>query len=347
MKAAVFHGCKDVRIEDIPARRPLPGEVTVRIEACGICGTDIHIFEGAEGAAKTVPPLVLGHEFSGVIWETGDPTGDLKPGDRVCIDPNDMCGGCYYCRRGMAHFCENMTGIGTTINGGFAEYCTVRRKQVYKMSDSLSFEEGAMTEPLACCLHGMDLVGLKQGQTVMILGGGTIGQIMLQLAKISGASAVILSEPVAAKRLLAAESGADIVVDPLKDDVEGVLRSHGIKAVDAVIECVGRTNTMTDAVRFAGKGGTVMLFGLTDPGAEIPLKPFDIFKKEISIKASFINPYTQGRALALLESGKIDVKRLIAARIGLEELPGALESTAKSAGGKIIVTPQQPPVTVR
>ena len=339
MKAAVFFGKHDIRVAEIEARRPAAGEVMVRVRACGVCGTDIHIFEGAEGAAKTVPPTVLGHEFSGIVQEVGAGVNTVKTGDRVCVDPNDMCGTCSYCRDGKSHFCSDMVGIGTTVDGGFAEFCTVREKQVYKIPDHLSFAEAAMAEPLACCLHGMDLTGVRPGHTVLIIGGGTIGQIMLQLARLSGAATVILAEPVAAKRELALRLGADVVLDPTSTDLDDVLKEHALKTVDAAIECVGSTTTMSYTIDHTGPGGTAMLFGLTDPAAKIELLPFDIFKREIAIKASFINPYTQARAVSLISSGKIDIRSLISNEIQLEDLGGLLREQQYRGKGKIIVVP--------
>lgn len=339
MKAAVFHGKNDLRVEDVERLLPRTNEVTIKVEACGVCGTDLHIYEGAEGAAKCEPPTILGHEFSGIVYETGSNVKSVKPGDRVCVDPNDMCGGCYYCKIGMAHFCENMSGIGTTVDGGFAEYCTVREKQVYSIRESLSFEEGAMAEPIACCLHGMDLTSVKTGDTVMVIGGGTIGLIMLQLAKLSGASTLIVVEPVNEKRYMAQKLGADITINPLNQNVYEVLNSFNIKSVDAAIECVGLKNTMEDAIKYVGKGGTAMLFGLTNPTCEIPLMPFDVFKREITIKASFINPYTQKRAISLLESGKVNVRELITDHISLCDINRVFEDSTYRKRGKIIIRP--------
>lgn len=338
MRAAVFHGKNDIRVEEVKQPVPGPGEVVIKVKACGVCGTDMHIYEGAEGAATCNPPTILGHEFSGVVSETGPDVTDLKVGDRVCIDPNDTCGRCYYCKIGKAHFCENMVGIGTTTDGGFAEYCVVREKQAYRFGSHLSFEEAAMAEPVACCLHGMDLTQVKPGQTVMIIGGGTIGLIMLQLAKLSGASTLIVLEPVASKRELAKKLGADVAVDPLSQDVKEVLNSYSIKSVDATIECVGLKSTMEDAIRYVSKGGTAMLFGLTNPSCEIPLKPFDVFRREITIKSSFINPYTQARAVSLIESGKINVNELITDRLNLKDITKVFGQDFKTSG-KIVINP--------
>ena len=339
MRAAVFHGKGSMAVEERASRRPSTGEVVVRVRACGVCGTDVHIFEGAEGAAKTTPPTVLGHEFSGVVSDVGSGVRGIGVGDRVCVDPNDTCGECRPCRQGKAHFCENMVGIGTTADGGFAEFCTVREKQVHRIPDSLSFAEAAMAEPLACCLHGMDLTGVKPGQTVLVVGGGTIGLLMLQLARLSGAATLILAEPVAARRETGRRLGADAAFDPLTEDLDEILRDLSVASIDAAIECVGTTGTMRYAIDHTGQGGTAMLFGLTHPDAVMEVRPFDIFRREISIKASFINPYTQGRAVELLSHGKVDVKSLITDEVPLEEIRTIFETRKYAGRGKIIVTP--------
>lgn len=339
MKAAVFYGKEEIRVESIPDFTPKAGEVMIRVKACGVCGTDMHIYEGAEGAAKTTPPTILGHEFSGEVYAIGPDVTSVKAGDRVCIDPNDMCGECWYCRIGKGHFCENMVGIGTTTNGGFAEYCVVREKQIYKIPDNLSYEEAAFAEPLACCLHGLDMIQLCPGQTVLIIGGGTIGLIMLQLVKLSGTARIILAEPIAAKRKKAKTLGADIVIDPLKVNLHEIMEKHSIYTIDASIECVGNVKTMQYAIDHTGKGGTVMLFGLTAPGDRMEILPFELFKNELSVKASFINPYTQTRAIALLGQRKIDVKSLITDIVPLEDINDIFEKQAYRGRGKIIVRP--------
>ncbi len=339
MKASVFYGKHDLRVLETETPKPRYGEVVIRVKACGICGTDIHIFEGDEGCAPTPTGTVLGHEFAGVVTEIGDGVTDIKIGDRVCVDPNKLCNECYYCKSGIGHFCENMIGIGTTVNGGFAEYCVVPQSQIYKVSAGTTFEQAAMTEPVACCLHGIDMCDISVGDTVLVMGGGMIGLIMLQLAKLKGAAKLIISEPVAEKREHAKVLGADICIDPINEDIAKVLAENGIERINTVIECVGRPDTMEQAIALAGKKSIVMFFGLTKPNEEIRLKPFEIFKKEIVIKSSFINPYTQKRALDLIASGKIDVSSMIYKKISLEELSEVLSDKALRAQGKFIVTP--------
>ncbi len=342
MKAAVYKGHGRMDVDEVPTPQPGAREILVRVQACGICGTDVHIFEGAEGAAATVPPVILGHEFSGVVEQVGAEVRGIRVGDRVSVDPNTLCGCCSFCKAGLGHFCEQMIGYGTTTDGGFAQYCVVPYQQAYRLADHISFEEGALCEPVACCLHGIDLCEIKAGSTVMVIGGGTIGLIMVQLAKISGASKVILIEPVTEKRALGLKVGADWAIDPQHEDVEALLKEQKIDRIEAVIECVGLKRTMLDAIKYAGKKSVVMFFGLGNPDDEIPVKPFELFKKEITLKASFINPYTQARAVELINSGRIDVKSLVTQSISLEELREALARPEKRRGCKTVVNPWQP-----
>ena len=269
MKSAVFYGKHDLRVEEHPMPEVGPHDVLIQVEACGVCGTDVHIYEGDKGAAEVTPPTILGHEFSGVIREVGSEVKKYKAGDRVCIDPNCYCGACDPCRNGVAHFCENMMGYGTTVNGGFAEYCAVDERQVYLLGENTTFEQGAMAEPVACCLHGIDMCEIQPGQQVVIIGGGMIGLLMLQLAKLAGAAKVALLEPVENKREVGRKLGADVCIDPVKEDVKERLAENGMDWVNVVIECVGRPSTIEQAIEIAGNKAVVMMFGLTKPDEEI------------------------------------------------------------------------------
>lgn len=335
MKAAVFYGKGDMRVMDVPTPEPKRGEVLIEIKACGVCGTDVHIFEGDKGAAEVTPPVILGHEFSGVVVKTGEGVTSLEKGDRVCVDPNVLCGECRFCLYGIGHFCENMTGIGTTTDGGFAQFVCVPHKQAYKIADTTSFEQGAMAEPLACCLHGADMCEIKPGSTVAVIGGGMIGLIMLQLAKLSGVAKLIMLEPVESKRAQAVKLGADFAYDPTAGDIHTVLAAQG--QIDTVIECVGKGETVKLAIAIAGRKSVVMIFGLTAPDEEVAIRPFELFKKEIVLKASFINPYTMGRAVALIDSKKIDVDSMVNPPISFEELPEVLGNAETRKKGKYIV----------
>lgn len=341
MKAAVFAGKHDLQIRELPMPRVGEKAVLIKVHACGICGTDVHIFEGDEGAAQTPPETVLGHEFSGEVVQVGDKVTRVKPGDRVCVDPNQLCNSCDYCREGIGHFCENMVGIGTTVDGGFAEYCAVPESQVYPFPETVSYEAAAMTEPVACCLHGIDMCDISCGDTVAVIGGGMIGQIMLQLAKLRGAAKLILIEPVEEKRVMAQSLGADITIDPVAEDVKAVLEEKGAGRIHTVIECVGKPATMAQAIAIAGKKSTVMMFGLTKPEETVAVKPFELFKKEIVLKASFINPYTQGRALDLIVSGKVNVTAMVDRVESLAQLPEILAKGSLRQKGKVIICPDK------
>ena len=341
MRSAVFYGKHDLRVEEHEVPAVGPHDVLIQVKACGVCGTDVHIYEGDKGAAEVTPPTILGHEFAGIISEVGSQVKNYKPGDRVCIDPNCYCGACDPCRNGVAHYCENMIGYGTTVDGGFAEYCSVDERQVYLLGENTTFEQGAMAEPVACCLHGIDMCEIQPGHQVVVIGGGMIGLLMLQLAKLAGAAKVALLEPVENKREVGKKLGADICIDPMREDVKSRLAECGMNWVNVVIECVGRPSTIEQAIDIAGNKAVVMMFGLTKPDVQIAVKPFQIFQKELVLKASYINPYTQRRALDLINSGRLDVSSMVYEVCGLNELEDVLSRPEIRANGKYIISPEK------
>ncbi|SFC88138.1 zinc-dependent alcohol dehydrogenase family protein [Clostridium uliginosum] len=339
MKSAVFYGKHEMKIKEVELPIVGPDDVLVKVKACGVCGTDVHIYEGDKGAAEVTPPTILGHEFAGIVAKVGKNVTKYKEGDRVCVDPNCYCGNCKYCRSGIAHYCTDMIGYGTTMNGGFAEYCSVNQKQIYPIGDNTTFEKGAMAEPVACCLHGIDMCNIHPGSNVVIIGGGMIGLLMMQLSKLSGATKVALLEPVEKKRETAMKLGADFCIDPIKEDVKAKLKENGMTWVNVVIECVGRPSTIEQAIDIAGNKAVVMMFGLTKPDETISLKPFEIFQKEIELKASYINPYTHKRAIELIDSARLDVSSMIYEVCGLEKLEDILSKPELRANGKYIIAP--------
>ncbi len=340
MKSAIYYKKQDLRLEELKNDVLKDGEVMIHVKASGICGTDVHIYHGAKGSADVTKPTVLGHEYSGIITEVGPNVQNFKVGDRVCIDPNQYCGSCTPCRNGLTHYCENMVIYGITVDGGFKEYCAVNEKAVYKLGDNTSYEEGAMVEPVACCVHGIDMCNIKHGDKVAIIGGGMIGLIMLQLAKLAGASTLVMIEPVESKRQIAKQMGADLCIDPINENIKEVLEKNNIK-LNTVIECVGKTNTIETAIDICGNKGLVMMFGLTGPDDEIKVKPFEIFKKELILTSSFINPLTHQRALDLIDSKKLDVSSMIHDIIALSELEEVLNSPEKRSLGKFLVNPSK------
>ena len=337
MKANYFigNGAFEVREAGIPHAGP--GEVVIKNMVCGVCGTDVHIKNGEPGSADVNPPVVLGHEYAGEVVEVGEGVASLKPGDHVTVDPNIYCGQCVYCRNGKKQLCETMQAVGVTRDGGFAQYSLVPEAQAFKLADSVPYEAGAMAEPLACCIHGIDLAAVKPGQTVCVVGGGAIGLIMLQLAKLSGAAELILSEPNEKRRQAAMQLGATRTVNPL--DKEEYAQAKA--AADVVIECVGNNPAVQSAFDFAKKGATLVLFSVPKPEAQFPLPLFDVYKKELTIKGSFVNPDTHDRAVALINAGKVDFGPIITHRYPLAELPEAIQAQSGSESIKVVVLPQE------
>lgn len=322
MKAAVFYAPGDLRIEQRPDPQPGPGEVVVRVAACGICGTDRHIHHGE---FHTDRGTIIGHEYAGQVVAVGPGVRDLTVGDRVAIDPNMPCGMCRSCRRGRVHLCEYLTALGVNMDGGFAELSRVPQAQCYRLPASVSDLAGAMTEPLACCLRGIDRADIVPGDTVAVIGGGAIGQILAQLARLNGAARLVLSDPLAARRKMALSLGVDAVVDPTQEDplAPGGALEGG---ADVVIEAVGARVTTQQAVAWATPGATILWFGVTPPGQTIPVEPNEIFEKELTIKGARINPFTHLRAVDLLASGQLRVEPLITRKISLDELPAVLDA---------------------
>lgn len=341
MKGAYFLGALEPQkfeIRDLDYKELGSNDVLVKNKACGVCGTDVHIYLGEKGSAEITPPVVLGHEYSGIVEEIGKDVHTLKVGDHVCIDPNIYCNECVPCRMGKKQNCENLKALGVTRNGGFAEYSIVPATQCFKINPNIPFEWAAMAEPLACVLHGIDLANIKPGQSVLIIGGGAIGLLMAQVAKLSGASPVIVSEPVAKRREIALEVGVDGVVDPFGEDIEEALeRLSGHKKANVVIECIGKPATIRQAFDLAGFSANIILFGVPSPQATVELPLFDVYKKELHISGSMINPDTHQRAVNLINSGKIKIEPLITHRFSLNHLEEAIQSQMGTDSLKVIV----------
>lgn len=337
MKAARFYEKGKLVIDEVPVKEPGDHDVVIKIRYCGVCGTDVHIFGGEKGSAEVHPPVILGHELSGDVDRVGKGVTRFKKGDRVSADPNSYCGKCYFCANGKKHLCTDMKGLGTAVDGGFAEYVTVPEETVYPIAEGVSYEAAAMTEPISCCLHGFDMTDVRMGDTVMIVGTGNIGLIMVQLARHAGADKIIAVEPNPVRREKAIHMGADFGIDPLKDDTAKILAEHGIVNIDKVIDCAGRTSTAEYSVEFAGKGATVMLFGLTGPDDVMGLKPFMVFQKELTIKGSFVNPDTFERAGRLIGSGIIRTEEIISDIIDLDDIQRVFEERLYAKDGKVLI----------
>lgn len=286
------------------------------------------------------PPVVLGHEFAGVVAKVGEEVTSFKPGDHVAMDPNMYCGQCVPCRVGKKQECEHLFALGVNVNGGFAEYAVCPETQCFKVREDISFDEAAMAEPLACVIHGIDQAQIRPGQVVLVIGGGTIGLMMVQMARICGASTVILSEPVKMRRKIGMEVGADATIDPIHEDVpQKIWEICGRKGADVVIECVGKPFAVEQAFKAAGFAATILLFSVPGVDATVPLPLFDVYKKELKIVGSMINPDTHQRAVDLINSGRLQLKKLITHTYDLEHMDEAIHMQMSAESIKVVVHP--------
>jgi 2-desacetyl-2-hydroxyethyl bacteriochlorophyllide A dehydrogenase len=339
MKGSYFLGNSRFEVREMTLPDLGDNDILVKNMVCGVCGTDIHIYHGEPGSADVNPPVVLGHEYSGRVDKVGSAVTAFHPGDKITVDPNIYCGVCRFCRDGKKQLCESMSAIGVTRDGGFAEYSVIPASQAFLLDPELAYETGAMAEPLACAIHGIDLAGIRHGDSVLVIGGGAIGLLMVQLAKLAGAAHVVLSEPVEIRRKVAESLGADASFDPITQDPAGQFAAITGKAgADIVIECVGKTVATKQAFDCAAKGATLLLFSVPSVDATFELPLFDVFKKELTIKGSFVNPDTHARAVALLNSGKISVAPLITHRYGIDELEQAIKMQMSAESIKVVVT---------
>ena len=337
MKASRFLGNKTFAVADLPTPHAGPGELVLRNQVCGVCGTDVHIYHGEPGSADVNPPVVLGHEYSGEVVEVGEGVTGFAVGDHVTVDPNIYCGHCAYCQNGKKQLCPSMEAIGVTRDGGFAQYSRIPASQAFKLEPTVPWEAAAMAEPLACCLHGIDLAGIQVGDKVCVVGGGAIGLLMVQLAKLSGASQIVLSEPNEKRRQVGLQVGANAALDPTRPDAQEAFAQVLDGGANVVIECVGNVSAVKSAFQFAGKGATVLLFSVPKVDATFDLPLFDVYKKELTIKGSFVNPDTHARAVALINSGKVDFGPIITHRFPLDQLPEAIAMQMSDASIKVVV----------
>lgn len=340
MKASRFLGNKTFAVTDLPTPHAGPGELVLRNQVCGVCGTDVHIYHGEPGSADVNPPVVLGHEYSGEVVEVGEGVTGFAVGDHVTVDPNIYCGHCAYCQNGKKQLCPSMEAIGVTRDGGFAQYSLIPAAQAFKLEPTVPWEAAAMAEPLACCLHGIDLAGIQVGDKVCVVGGGAIGLLMVQLAKLSGASQIVLSEPNEKRRQVGLQLGANAAIDPTRPDAQEAFAQVLGGGANVVIECVGNVPAVKSAFQFAGKGATVLLFSVPKVDATFDLPLFDVYKKELTIKGSFVNPDTHARAVALINSGKVDFDPIITHRFTLDQLPEAIAMQMSDASIKVVVEAQ-------
>ncbi|TSA23176.1 alcohol dehydrogenase [bacterium] len=336
MKVALFEKPHQLKVTHKDLRKLNEDEVLVKVTACGVCGTDLHI---VEGSSRSSPPVVLGHEYAGIITDVGNEPNGFAPGDHVAVDPNIACGTCFYCRRGDVHLCKNLRALGVDIDGGMAEFCIVPSSQLYRLPSTLTLEQAAFIEPLSCAVHGIDRAQIRAGDTVVILGGGTVGLLMLQLATISGASRVIVVEPVEWKRGIATRIGAFEVLDPTVVKVFECIMDLTGEGADVVIECAGRPETTSLSLTLARRGGTVEWFGVCPLGATVQVEPNSVYFKELTIVGSYVNPHTFDRSIALIAANKISFRDFVIDKFPLDRVHEALKSLAEGKTIKSLIVP--------
>jgi len=335
--SAVFDGPGAIRLAESDLAGPAAGEVVIEVAACGVCGTDRSIFRG-EYAVDS--PVVLGHEYAGTVIEVGEGVDTFAAGDRICVDPNITCGSCAYCRRGITHLCSALRPLGISRDGGFGRFSHVPARYAYRLPDHVPFEEGALVEPVACCLRGIQQAELSVGDSAVILGAGPIGSILLLLALGAGATRLAVIEPDPGRRARAADLGADVVCDPV-DAVEAILDWSGGLGADVAIEASGRTVGAELALRLVRRGGRVVWFGVYPEREVLEISPYLVNENELTVRGSFNNPFTHQAALAVVGAGRLKLHELISDRIPLTDLAHALSPESRPSG-KVIVDPSLP-----
>jgi D-arabinitol dehydrogenase (NADP+) len=338
MKAIVYDSPRNFSYRDIADPRVSADEVLVRVHACGLCGTDLHVHEGEFGPRF---PLIPGHEFTGEIVEIGSEVSGFQAGLRVVGNSNLACGTCFYCMRGDFLLCENLRCYGINFNGGFAEYLRIRADRLY-IINRLSPREAVMVEPTACAVHGIEVLNAKPGSEVLLFGAGPTGQVLAQLVKLNGAARLVVAAPPGPKLDLAAKLAADDVVPIDRQNPEvhrKRLQELSPNGFDYVIEATGAAPMCEQALRFVRRRGTLLVYGVYPEKAFARFNPFDLFRGEISIKGSFAQIDSFPRAIAYLEGGRVKVNEIVTEELPLAQFPQALELAWARKGIKTALFP--------
>lgn len=328
MLATRLFGHEDIRTVEVPMPEPGPGDILIKVEAAGICGTDRHLFKGE---FPSVPGTTLGHEFSGIVVDSGG--SDIAIGTRVTCDPNTWCGACDQCQRGRVNLCANNVATGIARDGGFAEFCAFPAAKAHVLPANIDALYGAFCEPLACTIHGMDIGAPSPGERVLVIGGGVIGLLAVQLAKLAGCHVMLLTRS-ASKQALGKKLGADLVAGSLAEAL-----AQWEAGADLVVECAGVTDTVAMSPALARTGGRVVVLGVLPSGEQVPIEPFDLLFREIQMHFSFLNPFTHARAATMIAEGRIDVSDLVSRKISLHEAAKAIATPALPGEVRAIVVP--------
>jgi L-iditol 2-dehydrogenase len=342
MKSLLLREYGHLEIAEMPEPVPGPGELLVRVAACGICGSDVHGYDGSSG--RRIPPLVMGHEAAGTIAAIGSGVRGFREGDRVTFDSTVYCGECDFCRRGTMNLCDRREVVGVSCgdyrrHGAFAEYVTVPERIVYRLPDAMEFSEAAMLEAVSVALHAVHLSGGAEDRTALVLGAGMIGLLTMQAARALGYARVMIADIDTTRLELARSLGADDVLHSgagLAAEVQGRTGGHG---ADVVFEAVGRNETVAAAIDSVRKGGTVVLIGNIAPEVKLPLQK--VVSRQIRLQGSAASCGEYPEAMELVTSGKIRIEPLITAVASLEEGPRWFERLHAGEPNlmKVVLTP--------
>jgi L-iditol 2-dehydrogenase len=343
MKALLLSKYRQLEIADLPNPTPGPGELLVKVAACGICGSDVHGYDGSSG--RRIPPIVMGHEAAGRVAKVGPQVTGWAEGDRVTFDSTISCGACRYCARGEINLCDNRRVLGVSCSdyscaGAFAEYVIVPQRIVYRLPDALSFSEAAMLEAVAVAVHAVSLSKISSGDRALVLGAGMIGLLTLQALRAAGCSTVYIADVDASRLKLAKEVGATETLHATGDDlVSEVLRLTNNAGVDVAVEAVGIDATVCAAVNSVRKGGTVTLVGNITPEVTLPLQK--AVTRQIRLQGSCASAGEYPKAIELLTTGAIKVKPLISAVAPLDDGPQWFERLYSREPNlmKVVLTP--------
>ena len=347
MRAVVLYGPGDLRYEQVPDPALEPGDILVRTRSAAVCGTDLRIVAGSKTRGLRIPGII-GHELAGDVADLVQPVEGIRVGDRVTVAPIIACGRCYYCRHGLENLCTDQDIFGYNRDGGFAEYLrvpasAVRAGNVFRLPDGVSYDEGALAEPLSCCVNGAEKSQVRPGQSVLVIGAGPIGLMHLQLALAAGAGEVIVSEPSPHRRSLAAGLGATAVVNPGEQDLQATVKElTGGVGVDSVIMAIGLPQLVGETLGLARKGGVVNLFAGFPGRGETTIEANLIHYNEtvvVGTSSSTLRHFE--KALALIEAGRVQVKCLVTNVYSLAATATAIESVNHRIGLKAVVHPDE------
>jgi L-iditol 2-dehydrogenase len=322
MKVLLLSNYRQLEVAETADPKIGDDEVLIRVEACGICGSDVHGYDGSSG--RRIPPIVMGHEAAGTIVEVGSGVDGLRPSDRVTLDSTVYCGQCANCRRGQVNLCDQRQVLGVSCGeyrraGAFAEYVAAPARIVHKLPNSISFPEASMLEAVAVAMHAVSLAEILAGSTALVIGAGTIGLLILQALRAAGCSQVFITDVESTRLTLAAELGATETILANADTLARIANLTNETGVDVALEAVGRTETIKSAIQSVRKGGTVVLVGNIAPAVTIPLQV--VVSRQIRLQGSCASSGEYPRAIELMAKGTIRVKPLISAIAPLEEGP--------------------------